>query len=226
MKSIITIISLSLAFLVIAPRADAQMMQGSVVQDDHTAREEVAGKEVWQKLQNKEIECAAISDDAFESLGEYFMGQMVGNSHAAMNQMMMNMMGEEGERQMHQVMGRRLSGCDTDAAFPAQGIGFMPMMSMMWGGWSSPYGSNQSSNYTPMMWGNNAAGWGFSFLGPIFMILWWGLIIVVIVALVRWSTNQSKGGSSDKTALDIIKERYARGEIDKQEFEEKKKELS
>lgn len=203
------------------------MMRSNVVQDDHTVREEAEGKEVWQKLQSREIECASVSDDAFEVLGEYFMGQMVGDSHAAMNQMMTNRMGEEGEKQMHLVMGKRLSGCDTAAAFPAQGAGFMPMMNMMWGGWSSPYGSNQPTKTLPMMWGNNAGCWGGgSAFGSIFTILWWILIIIAIVALVKWSTNQFKGNSSGKTALDILKERYARGEIDKQEFEDKKKELS
>lgn len=68
-------------------------MMGSdtVTQDDHTAREEVKGKDIWQGLQNKEVECANLSDDDFGALGEYFMGQMVGSSHPAMNQMMINM---------------------------------------------------------------------------------------------------------------------------------------
>ena len=186
---------------------------------EHTLREEKEGKEVWDKLQAKEITCADLNDEQFGVLGEYFMGQMMGNSHSSMNAMMMQAHGEEGEGQIHIVMGKRLSGCDTSALFPSGTTGWMPMMNMMWGGWSSPLGFNQTNN--SMM----NFGYGFGAFGWIFMLLWWALIITGIVALVKWFMNQNKGGGS-KSALDILKERYARGEIDKKEFEEKKKELS
>src|SRR3990167_4007953 len=67
----------------------------------HTAREEAEGKAVWEKLQTKELACKDLSDDNFGTLGEYFMGQMMGNSHEAMNNMMTAIMGEQGEEQMH-----------------------------------------------------------------------------------------------------------------------------
>jgi len=220
MKKLIATIFVSVAFLITLSSANAQMMGGNFATDDHTAREETEGEAIWQKLQSKEINCGSLSDDDFGALGEYFMGQMMGNSHATMNQMMVNMMSEEGEERAHIVMGKRLSGCDTSAAFSSQGVGFMPMMQMMWGGWSSPFGSNQTNN--PMM----NFGYGFGFFGWLFMILWWALIIVAVVALVKWLANQFRGGTSSKAALDILKERYAKGEIDKKEFEEKKKELS
>src|SRR3989338_3068502 len=109
-----------------ATSANAQMMGGfsnstadweEVV--EHTAREEKEGKEVWDKLQAKELVCENLSDEQFGVLGEYFMGQMAGESHAAMNAMMIQAHGEDGEEQIHIVMGKRLSGCDTSAAFPA-----------------------------------------------------------------------------------------------------------
>ena len=70
-------------------------------------------------------------------------------------------------------------------------------------------------------------GYGFDFapFGFIFMILWGVLIIASIAGIVKWISHSS-GSAGDKSALDILKERYARGEIDKKEFEERKKELS
>ncbi len=74
-------------------------------------------------------------------------------------------------------------------------------------------------------WGWNG-GWGMGF-GWIFMILFWGLILVGIVALVRWFSDQSFArGSRGKTALEILQERYARGEIKKEEFEQMKRDIA
>jgi putative membrane protein len=68
-------------------------------------------------------------------------------------------------------------------------------------------------------------GMGYGF-GGIFMLLWWVLIIVGIVVLVKWlghpHTTCQHGGNK---ALDILKERYARGEIDEQEFKKRKQDL-
>src|SRR3972149_7614316 len=192
--------------------------QVSAQTDDHTAREEAEGKVIWEKLQAKELGCQDLSDDEFGALGEYYMGQMRGDSHEAMNEMMTRVHGEEGEEQIHIVMGKRLSGCDTSAVFSTEGGGWMPMMQMMWGGWSSPLGNNATNNM--MNFG------GFGFFGWIFMLLWWALIIAGIVALVKWIAGQTKSGAGGKSALDILKESYAKGEIDKSEFEEKKRALS
>lgn len=61
---------------------------------------------------------------------------------------------------------------------------------------------------------------------------WWWIIGLIIVIAVVWmvvkgmnKNNQSTNQRTGKTALDILKERYASGEIDKEEFEERKRNL-
>lgn len=74
---------------------------------------------------------------------------------------------------------------------------------------------------------DNGNSWVGGF-GMFFMFIFWIIIIVGIVFLVVWLVNQNSRKtpiSSEKSALDILKERYARGEISKNEFEEKKKGL-
>lgn len=179
--------------------------------DDHTVREEAEGRAIWEKMQAKEITCKELSDKEFGVLGEYFMGKMAGSQHEIMNNMMIQMMGEEGEKQMHIAMGRRMSECNLNASLPQTMInrGMMPMITMMMGGGMFPVG----------FWSVGVWGW-------IWLIVWWILIIIGTVAIINWFRSQFYNKQSQKqSALDILKERYARGEISKREFEEKKKDL-
>jgi putative membrane protein len=74
-------------------------------------------------------------------------------------------------------------------------------------------------------WGG--IGWSGMGFGVVFMLLFWVLLILGIVALIRWlltrpSPNQ---GGRDKASLELLQERYARGEIDREEYQQKLQDL-
>lgn len=71
-------------------------------------------------------------------------------------------------------------------------------------------------------------GYGMGVMGWLLMLLFWGLIIVGVVLLVRWLWGQGRPGPEGVIAdppLEILKRRYARGEVSKEEFDRMKKDL-
>lgn len=75
-----------------------------------------------------------------------------------------------------------------------------------------------------MGWGGGW-GWGWPLFGFLHMFLWWILIILGIVVLVRWLSHDRGRHPREDRALEVLRERYARGEIDKAEFEARKHDL-
>lgn len=83
-------------------------------------------------------------------------------------------------------------------------------------------------NWDGMHWDG---GWGMVIFGPLFMILGLAVAIALAIIIVRallgtlgWE-SPSRDLPSERTALEILKERYARGEIDKEEFDERRRVL-
>ncbi len=69
-------------------------------------------------------------------------------------------------------------------------------------------------------------GFGGGGLGWIIMILWWALILAGIVALVRWIiSGASSRRPAPRGALEILKDRYARVEIGREEYERMRQDL-
>ncbi len=61
--------------------------------------------------------------------------------------------------------------------------------------------------------------------GWIFWLIFWILVLVGLVLLIKYLLENSGAKKEHESALEILKKRYAKGEISKEEFEEKKKEL-
>ena len=84
-------------------------------------------------------------------------------------------------------------------------------------------------------WGPHMMGWGGGWyamiFGPFFMILFLAVLVAVVAILVRWVGGPWHGALPPhqfppvRTPLDILKERFARGEIDKAEFEDRRRVL-
>jgi len=77
------------------------------------------------------------------------------------------------------------------------------------------------------MWGD-VMGWGggWGFFGIVHMVLWWFLLVLGIVVLAKWLFGGAGGrGAAEDRALSVLRERYARGEIDKADFEARKRDL-
>lgn len=73
------------------------------------------------------------------------------------------------------------------------------------------------------MWDTGNHMWWIG-VGVVHMLMFWVFIIMAVFVMMRWLSERSDRGA-DKTALDVLRERYARGEIDNEEFARKKRDL-
>jgi putative membrane protein len=119
----------------------------------------------------------------------------------------------------------KLSSSAKHAAVPAGVLAALMTCSSVWA--QQPSGT-EGYPYGPHMmgWGG---GWYGMIFGPLLMILALAAAIAVAALLFRWIAGPWHGAQppypmqSGRTALDILKERYARGEIDKEEFDERRR---
>ena len=195
MQKIIIVASILIAGVLISSRvAHAQGMMGrfnnpsgtQTSSETSTAQDEAAGKVIYDKLQSKQTTCQSLVDDDFDVLGDYYMGQQLGSTtiHASMNNMMTNMMGEEGEKQMHIALGKRLSGCDSYAPLPAKGSNFLPMMGL--GGMMGNASNNNWLQTSSSMMGFNAP---YSVFSPAISVL---IVIFLVLGIIYFLKGINK----------------------------------
>ena len=93
-------------------------------------------------------------------------------------------------------------------------------------GWSLPAMAQANGQYGHHHdWGG---GWGHMLFGGGMMLLFWGGLIALVVLAVGWlgrSNSSDSAGASGSRALEILQERYARGEIEREEYEQRRRDL-
>jgi uncharacterized membrane protein len=186
------------------------------------ATEAQQGGRLLQRLQSGATTCKSLSTTDFDHIGEYVMERMLGSAsvHEAMNRQMAAMMGASGETKAHVYMGQRFAGCAASKAPTAFGA----MMGMMGAGMmGSAYGGSGSSSMmgggssygTAGMMGYRSGSDGWS-SGDTVMVVMMGLLLALAAAaLLAWLPRRR----SDATPLDTLRKRFARGDIDQQEFD-------
>ena len=165
---------ISVLFLVVTPKTQAQMMQRlsgtpQVTPTQQDLRDIQTGQNLYIKFQNKEVTCNNLQDSDFEKIGEYTMDLQFSdtNSHIQMNNRAKQMMGDQGEERMHIAIGQGITGCNTNN----QQGGVKTMM-----GW----------NGFGMM--NGYYGWG----GNILSIIICTAVFVDLILLGVWLWKQIK----------------------------------
>ena len=150
-----------------------------------------------KQLIDSGISCNSLTDEQLESIGDYYMEQMhPGEAHEMMDQMM----GGEGSdslKQTHIQMAKRFY-CNEDI-----GGGMMNMMG------NNMMSSGMMGNYYNNLWN----------------IFWFIFLIVVIILIVWFIYKVTNKRKESETPIDILQKRYAKGEINKKQFEEIKKEM-
>jgi putative membrane protein len=100
-------------------------------------------------------------------------------------------------------------------------------MAVVTSGWMTP-GMAWAQRPYEWEWGRHPMWWMWGAWGigmMLIMLLFWGAVIVGLVVGIRWLLRQGREQRSD-SALEILRQRYARGELAKDDFERMKKELS
>ena len=188
---------------------------------------EQRGAELLTAAERGETDCAELDGADFNAIGEFAMGRMLGGSqaHEAMDEAVTQMMGASGLDRMHGAMGQRFAGCG--ASGPAGSYGGMMAMAQMMGGLGGPpgiYGPADGSGVYPgaggVMGPDRIAGEGDDWPGA------WMAIAMLVLALtvlgVAGFAIARPRRQADPTAVDVLAQRFARGDITTDDYERRR----
>ena len=172
-------------------------------------------------IKNK-IPCNELTDAQLEELGDYYMELMhPGEAHKLMDARMGGE-GSESLRAVHISMGRSFYCRDNSAMMGGMmgmmGTGGMGMMGTAFG----MMGNYVAGSYSP--WGNP---WWMSGWMIFFWLLFWGGVVWLIVWLIRQTAEKGRGEGKweGESALEILRKRYAKGELTKKQYQQMRKAL-
>jgi uncharacterized membrane protein len=161
-------------------------------------------------------ECSDLSADQFELIGEHAMGRYLEDTaaHEAMNDHMVAVMGEQGERRMHIALGDRYSGCGGGPAWSWMG----PMAGMMGGESARGEGFGMMGEEWSR---SSSANDGFNGPSAAAMIGVMAVLIAAVALAVFWLTRRRS--AAPDSPLETLKRRYAAGELSAEQFAESKR---
>jgi putative membrane protein len=165
----------------------------------------------------KSIDCSKVTEKQMEDLGDAFMDVM--HPDSSEHEFMDRMMGGEKSPtlvSMKRLMGARYLGCYKGE------VPFGGMMDPLYGG--RGYGDDYYDRrwpHMPMMYGNGP----WRMMGPYGGIFMWIVFFMILLIVFYLATRWARPTGGGKTPLDILKKKYAKGDITKEEFDQKKKDL-
>lgn len=167
------------------------------------------GLTIYEDVLTGKVKCADLKDSDFFAVGDYVLNQGTQAQKTALDTYIKQYKGTMSDNDFSTLMGKYFTGC---AVPGADGTGLT----------NAPAGNNKGAfNY------NGYGYWGMmSWIGSLFSIISFliGLVVLIIVVkiVLRLVRGSKKAAGS---AADILKERYVKGEITKEEYEQKKNDI-
>lgn len=181
---------------------------------------DISEQNAAKQLISSNVSCDKLNSSQLQLIGDYYMEQMhPGQAHEYMDQMM----GGEGSASLnatHIQIAESLYCGEANTSLTYGGMmGMMPMMYRYGGGGGMMGFGGMMGNYP---YGGMV---GYGDWWWIFGLLFWAVVFVALVLLVYWLYRSIRGGGQAVSAVEILKQRYAKGEISKKQYEEMKKDL-